>query len=37
MDWLGAIAGIERFLLKWVVLAFGGYIQFNAAIELINS
>ena len=26
MDWLGAIAGIEKFLLKWVTFVFGGYI-----------
>jgi len=26
MDWLGAIAGIERFLLKWVITVVGGYV-----------
>jgi len=36
MDWLGAIAGIEKFLLKWLTFIFGGFIQYNAAIEIIN-
>jgi hypothetical protein len=36
MDWLGAIAGIEKFLLKWVTFVFGGFIQYNAAIEIMN-
>ena len=36
MDWLGAIAGIEKFLLKWFTFIFGGFIQYNAAIEIIN-
>jgi hypothetical protein len=36
MDWLGAIAGIEKFLLKWITLAFGGYLHYNAGIEIIN-
>jgi len=26
MDWLGAIAGIEKFLLKWLTFIFGGFI-----------
>ena len=36
MEWLGAIAGIEKFLLKWVTFIFGGFIQYNAAIEIMN-
>lgn len=36
MDWLGSIAGIEKFLLKWITFIFGGFIQYNAAIEIIN-
>lgn len=36
MDWLGAIAGIEKFLLKWLTLAFGGWLHYNAGIEIIN-
>ena len=36
MDWLGAIAGIEKFLLKWLTFVFGGFLQYNAAIEIIN-
>lgn len=36
MNWLGAIAGIEKFLMKWMTFIFGGFIQYNAAIEIIN-
>jgi hypothetical protein len=36
MDWLGSIAGIEKFLLKWITFVFGGYINYNASIEIIN-
>ena len=36
MDWLGAIGGIEKLLLKWLTFIFGGFIQYNAAIEIIN-
>ena len=36
MDWLGAIAGIEEFLLTWLTFVFGGFLQYNAAIEIIN-
>ena len=36
MDWLGAIAGIEKFLLKWLTFIFGGFLNYNATIEIIN-
>jgi ABC-type Zn2+ transport system substrate-binding protein/surface adhesin len=36
MDWLGAIAGIEKFLLKWITVVFGGWLHYNAGIEIIN-
>jgi len=36
MDWLGSIAGIEKFLLKWLTFVFGGFLQYNASIEIIN-
>ena len=36
MDWLGAIGGVERALLKIIGFFIGGYIQFHSNIELIN-
>lgn len=35
-DWLASIAGIEKFLLKYLTMVFGGFINYNAAIEIIN-
>lgn len=35
-DWLASIAGIEKLLLKYIAIVFGGYINFNATIEIIN-
>ena len=32
MDWLGDVGGIKDFLMEIMVMVFGGYIQFNAAI-----
>lgn len=36
MNWLGAIGGVERVLLKIFGFAVGGYIQFHALISIIN-
>jgi hypothetical protein len=35
-DWLATVAGIERLLLKWVTFVLGGWIQYNAVIEIVN-
>ena len=34
--WLASIAGIEKLLLKWITFVVGGFIQYNAGIEIIN-
>ena len=36
MDWLGAIGGVERALLKIIGFFIGGYISFHSNIEMIN-
>ena len=36
MDWLGAIGGIEKILLRFFIMIYGGYANFNASIESIN-
>jgi len=36
MDWLGAIGGIEQFLIDMLLFAFGGYCHFNSVIETVN-
>ena len=36
MDWLGAMGGVEKILMKFITLAIGGYAQFNSAIVTIN-
>lgn len=35
-SWLASIAGIEKLLLKWITFFFGGFLQYNATIEIIN-
>ena len=36
MNWFGAVAGIEQFLLELMLLFFGGYASFNSMIETVN-
>ena len=36
MDWLASIGGIERILLKFIALFFGGYIKFTCDIEVMK-
>ena len=35
-NWLASVAGIEKLLLKWITFAIGGWIQYNAVIEIAN-
>lgn len=35
-DFLGAVSGIEFFLLRWLTVIFGGFINYNASIEVLN-
>ena len=36
MDWLGAIGGVEKILMKFLCFMIGGYASFNSAIVTIN-
>ena len=36
MDWLGAVGGIEQFLISCMIVVFGGYARFNAMMETVN-
>ena len=36
MDWLASIGGIERVMLKFIALFFGGYIKFTCDIEVMK-
>jgi hypothetical protein len=36
MDWLGALGGVEKILMKVFTILFGGFVQFNSAIVTFN-
>ena len=36
MDWLGALGGVEKILMKIIMLVAGGFVKFNSAIIVSN-
>ena len=36
MNWLGAIGGVEKLMLKIILFFIGGFTTFNSTIEIVN-
>ena len=36
MDWLGAIGGVEKILMKFIVFFLGGFAQFNSTLVTLK-